>query len=149
LGAKICMLVWNYKSSMGRHAQITAELEGAKRQIAFAEPIEHYYAEAGHVPFPPYIHNPNIDPERYQTVYNQIPGSAAAPTAGLHFTERLMQSLQTEGIGFAEITLHVGLDTFAPVTEMILRAIKSIRNGASWMKTPPSASIIQGNKAGA
>jgi len=101
----------------GPQAQITAVLEGAKRQISFAEPIEAYYAEAGHTPLPPYIHNPNIDPERYQTVYSKIPGSAAAPTAGMHFTEGLIRSLKNEGIGFAEITLHVGLDTFAPVTE--------------------------------
>lgn len=101
----------------GPRAQITAVLEGAKRQITFAEPIEDYYDEAGHVPLPPYIHNIDVDPERYQTVYNKIPGSAAAPTAGLHFTDRLMQSLIAEGINFAEITLHVGLDTFAPVTE--------------------------------
>ncbi len=101
----------------GPRAKITAVLDGAKRQITFAEPIEAYYASAGHTPLPPYIHNPNVDPERYQTVYNKIPGSAAAPTAGLHFTEGLMRTLKEEGIGFAEITLHVGLDTFAPVTE--------------------------------
>jgi len=101
----------------GPRAKITAVLDGAKRQITFAEPIEAYYAAAGHTPLPPYIHNPNVDPERYQTVYNKIPGSAAAPTAGLHFTEGLIRTLKEEGIGFAEITLHVGLDTFAPVTE--------------------------------
>ncbi len=101
----------------GPRAKITGVLDGAKRQITFAEPIEAYYDEAGHTPLPPYIHNPNVDPERYQTVYNKIPGSAAAPTAGLHFTEGLMRTLKEEGIGFAEITLHVGLDTFAPVTE--------------------------------
>ena len=101
----------------GPRAQITAVLDGAKRLITFADPIEAYYAEAGHTPLPPYIHNPNVDPERYQTVYSKIPGSAAAPTAGLHFTESLIQALKDEGIGFAEITLHVGLDTFAPVTE--------------------------------
>jgi len=101
----------------GPRAQITAVLDGAKRMITFSDPIEAYYAEAGHTPLPPYIHNPNVDPERYQTVYSKIPGSAAAPTAGLHFTDGLIQALKDEGIGFAEITLHVGLDTFAPVTE--------------------------------
>jgi len=101
----------------GPLAQITAVLDGTKRLITFADPIEAYYAEAGHTPLPPYIHNPNVDPERYQTVYSKIPGSAAAPTAGLHFTDGLIQALKDEGIGFAEITLHVGLDTFAPVTE--------------------------------
>jgi S-adenosylmethionine:tRNA ribosyltransferase-isomerase len=57
------------------------------------------------------------DPERYQTIYAQTPGSAAAPTAGLHFTPELIQKLTDNGILFARLTLHVGLDTFAPVTE--------------------------------
>jgi len=57
------------------------------------------------------------DPERYQTVYAKEPGSAAAPTAGLHFTPRLLEELQVKGVKIAYVTLHVGLDTFAPVTE--------------------------------
>jgi S-adenosylmethionine:tRNA ribosyltransferase-isomerase len=57
------------------------------------------------------------DPERYQTVYATAPGSAAAPTAGLHFTPELMEKLIAKGIHFARLLLHVGLDTFAPVTE--------------------------------
>jgi S-adenosylmethionine:tRNA ribosyltransferase-isomerase len=57
------------------------------------------------------------DPERYQTVYAKDPGSAAAPTAGLHFTPELINQLSGEGIQFAKVTLHVGLDTFAPVNE--------------------------------
>jgi S-adenosylmethionine:tRNA ribosyltransferase-isomerase len=69
------------------------------------------------MPLPPYIHTRLEDPERYQTVYSQQPGSAAAPTAGLHFTPGLLTELQQAGIGLAEVTLHVGLDTFAPVTE--------------------------------
>ena len=69
------------------------------------------------MPLPPYIHTPLADPERYQTVYARQPGSAAAPTAGLHFTPELIAALEAKGIGFAQVTLHVGLDTFAPVTE--------------------------------
>jgi S-adenosylmethionine:tRNA ribosyltransferase-isomerase len=57
------------------------------------------------------------DPDRYQTVYAREPGSAAAPTAGLHFTPRLLKELQRAGVRLAYVTLHVGLDTFAPVTE--------------------------------
>lgn len=69
----------------------------------------------GQVPLPPYIHEPLADPERYQTVYCQEPGSAAAPTAGLHFTRDLLKALSSQGVGQAYVTLHVGLDTFRPV----------------------------------
>jgi S-adenosylmethionine:tRNA ribosyltransferase-isomerase len=69
------------------------------------------------MPLPPYITAPLENPERYQTVYARQPGSAAAPTAGLHFTPRLIQALTERGIQFAYLTLHVGLDTFAPVME--------------------------------
>lgn len=69
----------------------------------------------GKMPLPPYIHTQLTDNSDYQTVYAKLPGSAAAPTAGLHFTPGLLESLQTAGIGFAEVTLHVGLGTFRPV----------------------------------
>ncbi len=71
--------------------------------------------ELGHVPFPPYISAPEAEPEQYQTVYAQKPGAIAAPTAGLHFTERLMQELRDLGVSQSYITLHVGLGTFRPV----------------------------------
>ncbi|MDY0125346.1 MAG: S-adenosylmethionine:tRNA ribosyltransferase-isomerase, partial [Anaerolineaceae bacterium] len=67
-----------------------------------------------------YIHNYVGNPERYQTVYNHIPGSAAAPTAGLHFTPELLAKIQDKGIRLAKIELRVGLDTFAPVTEELV-----------------------------
>ena len=70
---------------------------------------------AGSVPLPPYIHGWTGDPERYQTVYADVEGSAAAPTAGLHFTTALLDRLRQAGIGWARLTLHVGLDTFRPV----------------------------------
>jgi S-adenosylmethionine:tRNA ribosyltransferase-isomerase len=69
----------------------------------------------GSVPLPPYIHTPLADAERYQTVYAREPGSAAAPTAGLHFTPALLESLQRRGVGLVFVTLHIGLDTFRPV----------------------------------
>src|SRR6187401_27839 len=65
---------------------------------------------AGEAPLPPYIHEPLADPERYQTVYAESEGSAAAPTAGLHFTPELLARFDTE-----RVTLHVGLDTFRPL----------------------------------
>ena len=69
----------------------------------------------GHVPLPPYIHEPLADPERYQTVYCRESGSAAAPTAGLHFTREMLEAFSSQGVGQTYITLHVGLDTFRPV----------------------------------
>ena len=101
----------------GPQAEIVKVLNGSERLIRFAEPIEPYFPKIGNVPLPPYIHETLKDPERYQTVYAHEPGSAAAPTAGLHFTPRLLDELQTQGVKIAYVTLHVGLDTFAPVTE--------------------------------
>ena len=71
----------------------------------------------GDPPLPPYIRQKLADGERYQTVYGSVPGSAAAPTAGLHFTDELINQLRQQGLGWAEVTLHVGLDTFRPVSE--------------------------------
>ena len=71
--------------------------------------------QLGQVPLPPYIRQRLADPERYQTVYAQEPGSVAAPTAGLHFTPQLLDNLRQAGISTAFVTLHVGLDTFRPV----------------------------------
>jgi S-adenosylmethionine:tRNA ribosyltransferase-isomerase len=101
----------------GPEAEILAALEGSRRLIKFSEPIEPFFPKAGHVPLPPYIHATLSDPERYQTVYARQQGSAAAPTAGLHFTRRLLDELQGDGVRLAYVTLHVGLDTFAPVKE--------------------------------
>lgn len=75
----------------------------------------------GTMPLPPYIHEKLEDQNRYQTVYAKNPGSAAAPTAGLHFTEELMEKLKNKGINLCYVTLHVGLGTFRPVnTDNIL-----------------------------
>ena len=105
------------KVENGPEAEIKEILEGSERVIQFSEPIEPYFSKVGNVPLPPYIHEKLSDPERYQTVFAREPGSAAAPTAGLHFTPRLLEELQAKGIQIAYVTLHVGLDTFAPVTE--------------------------------
>src|SRR5215213_9659551 len=101
----------------GPPVEVIGILEGSERVIKFAEPIEPYFSKVGNVPLPPYIHEKLSDPERYQTVYAKEPGSASAPTAGLHFTPRLLEELQAKGVKIAYVTLHVGLDTFAPVTE--------------------------------
>ncbi len=101
----------------GPEVEILEILEGSERLIRFSEPIEPHFSKVGNVPLPPYIHEKLNDPERYQTVYAHEPGSAAAPTAGLHFTLNLLSELQAQGVKIAYVTLHVGLDTFAPVTE--------------------------------
>jgi len=119
----------------GPSAVIAEVLEGSHRRLRFAEPIEPYFPRVGHVPLPPYIHAPLQDPERYQTVYAREPGSAAAPTAGLHFTTRLMDELKAQGVNFAEVTLHVGLDTFAPVTE---DDPEQHQIHTEWCEVPPS-----------
>lgn len=69
----------------------------------------------GNMPLPPYIHETLEDKERYQTVYSKVDGSAAAPTAGLHFTPELMKRLEEMGVEFASVLLHIGLGTFRPV----------------------------------
>jgi len=118
-------LVGGKRMTAGKHIQlehgpaveIIAALDGSRRLVRFAEPVEPYLPNIGQMPLPPYIHTRLQDPERYQTVYAQESGSAAAPTAGLHFTPELMRTLQAQGVRFTSVTLHVGLDTFAPVTE--------------------------------
>ena len=101
----------------GPEAEVVEIFEGSERLIRFSEPIEPYFPKVGNVPLPPYIHEKLNDPERYQTVYAREPGSAAAPTAGLHFTPQLLDELKAKGVNIAYVTLHVGLDTFAPVIE--------------------------------
>ncbi len=91
--------------------------EGGNRIIRFA--YEGIFLEIlerlGRMPLPPYIKEQLQDPERYQTVYSRHPGSAAAPTAGLHFTEKLLDDIRAMGVGVKFVTLHVGLGTFRPV----------------------------------
>jgi S-adenosylmethionine:tRNA ribosyltransferase-isomerase len=89
------------------------------RLVRFDQPVEPFLRRLGCVPLPPYIHSELNDPERYQTVYAVTDGSAAAPTAGLHFTPRLMRELEAGGIEFAFLTLHIGVDTFLPIREEV------------------------------
>src|SRR5699024_7174114 len=100
-------------------ATVTKELEHGGRMIEF-----HYdgifmevLERLGETPLPPYIKEKLDDPEMYQTVYSKEIGSAAAPTAGLHFTKELLQKIEDKGVKLVYLTLHVGLGTFRPVTE--------------------------------
>lgn len=122
----------------GPVAEVVEDLGESRRLVRFTEPIEGAFDRAGHVPLPPYIHAYQGDPERYQTIFNKTPGSAAAPTAGLHFTPALLEKLRQKGVGLAKIDLHVGLDTFAPVTEEDPKHITSTRNGAQSARKPPN-----------
>lgn len=101
----------------GPKCEIIADLDGSQRLIRFESPIEPFFPKIGHIPLPPYIHETLENPERYQTIFAREPGSAAAPTAGLHFTQELFKKLADREIQTTQVTLHVGLDTFAPVTE--------------------------------
>jgi S-adenosylmethionine:tRNA ribosyltransferase-isomerase len=94
-------------------AEIKAVLPEGIREVSFSD--ESLLPALGRIPLPPYIHAPLADSERYQTVYASDSGSVAAPTAGLHFTPRLLAELKQKGIECLETTLHIGLDTFRPV----------------------------------
>ena len=100
-------------------AEVVGEVEGGNRLVRFdyegifLEVLEHL----GKMPLPPYITEELQDQERYQTVYSKVLGSAAAPTAGLHFTPELLEKIAAKGVSIGYVTLHVGLGTFRPVKE--------------------------------
>ena len=100
-------------------AEVTEELPDGNRLVRFD--YEGIFLEVldrlGKMPLPPYIKEELQDRERYQTVYSKVVGSAAAPTAGLHFTKELLEKVQAMGVGVGYVTLHVGLGTFRPVKE--------------------------------
>ena len=100
-------------------AEVMEELPGGNRLVHFE--YEGIFLEVlerlGKMPLPPYIREELQDRERYQTVYSRVLGSAAAPTAGLHFTPELLEKIQAMGVGVGYVTLHVGLGTFRPVKE--------------------------------
>jgi S-adenosylmethionine:tRNA ribosyltransferase-isomerase len=97
-------------------ATIRSVHESGTRTVEFSTALSPYLPGLGEIPLPPYITAYAGDRERYQTVYSQPEGSAAAPTAGLHFTPELLLALREQGVQFETLTLHVGLDTFKPVT---------------------------------
>ena len=98
-------------------ATVVGETDGGNKLVQFH--YEGIFLEVlerlGKMPLPPYIKEELQDPERYQTVYSRVTGSAAAPTAGLHFTPELLEKIAAKGVKLAYVTLHVGLGTFRPV----------------------------------
>ncbi len=115
------------KCRPGTHLVVNEELsldvvsvtESGERIVKFVYDgtFEDILSRVGTMPLPPYIHEKLTDPERYQTVYSRENGSAAAPTAGLHFTPELLERIRAKGVEIAEVLLHVGLGTFRPVKE--------------------------------
>ena len=99
----------------GARLEVGERMGDGTRAVRFEGDPYAVMAAAGEMPLPPYIRDRSAPPDRYQTVYAQPPGSAAAPTAGLHFTPDLLASLEADGIRRASVTLHVGLDTFRPL----------------------------------
>jgi S-adenosylmethionine:tRNA ribosyltransferase-isomerase len=126
-----------FRAGVGGEVVLTAEVVGAGEfgeRMLRVVPVEDFYervAGIGHMPLPPYIRRDQAagpdsqeDLERYQTVYATQVGSAAAPTAGLHFTPEILEALREHGVEIATITLHVGLGTFQPVRVAELREIR-------------------------
>ena len=128
-------------------AEVVGEVEGGNRLVRFdyegifLEVLEHL----GKMPLPPYIKEELQDKERYQTVYSKVLGSAAAPTAGLHFTPELLEKIAAKGVGVGYVTLHVGLGTFRPVKE---EEITDHEMHSEFCTVPPeTAELINRTKA--
>ncbi len=123
-------------------ATVTKELEHGGRMIEFSydgiflEILE----QLGEMPLPPYIKEKLDDPEMYQTVYSKEVGSAAAPTAGLHFTKELLAKIEAKGVKLVYLTLHVGLGTFRPVSEKNIENHKM--HSEFYRLTPQAAQIL-------
>lgn len=127
-------------------AEVIDVLENGNRIIKFSyEGIFEQVLDAlGEMPLPPYIHERLEDKERYQTVYSKEKGSAAAPTAGLHFTKELMKEIEERGINIAYVTLHVGLGTFRPVKVEVIE--NHDMHSEFYMLSKESADIINETK---
>ena len=121
-------------------AEIVDRGSFGERRLRF-DPVADFFGvlnRIGHIPLPPYIDRADTetDREQYQTVYAKPPGSAAAPTAGLHFTPEVLNRIRARGIEVAEVTLHVGLGTFQPVREEVVEHNKLHRE---WYEVSPEA----------
>ena len=129
-------------------AEVTEVLPDGNRLVRFD--YEGIFLEVlerlGKMPLPPYIKEELPDQERYQTVYSKVPGSAAAPTAGLHFTPELLETIRQKGVNIGYVTLHVGLGTFRPVKE---EEITEHEMHSEFCILPPeTARLINETKAG-
>lgn len=128
-------------------AQVIERTPSGGRIIRFVYDgiFEEILDKLGNMPLPPYIHAQLEDKERYQTVYSRVQGSAAAPTAGLHFTPALMEKIKQMGVNMAFVTLHVGLGTFRPVAVEDIEAHQM--HSEYYDVTPETAKMINDTKA--
>lgn len=122
-------------------------LEEGNRKIRFEYQgiFEEELLKLGEMPLPPYIHHKLKDRDRYNTVYARYDGSAAAPTAGLHFTKELLEEIKSHGVKIAHVTLHVGLGTFRPVK--VDDVTKHHMHSEFYIVTPEAAELINRTKA--
>lgn len=127
-------------------AEVIEVLENGNRiiELYYEGIFEQVLDELGEMPLPPYIHERLEEKERYQTVYSKEKGSAAAPTAGLHFTKELMDKIEAKGINIVYVTLHVGLGTFRPVKVAIIE--DHDMHSEFYMLSQESADIINETK---
>lgn len=117
-------------------------------EIHFENPEPYELLEAcGHIPLPPYIQRPDEsgDHEKYQTVYAKNPGAVAAPTAGLHFTPDVLQTIKEKGVNIAEVTLHVGAGTFRPV--QVENIEDHVMHEETYILTPETSELINRTKS--
>ena len=120
----------------GDAIEIRGSAGDGTRIVRFGRQPDAVMAAAGETPLPPYIRDRSTPAERYQTVYARPPGSAAAPTAGLHFTPDLLASLKVAGVRTTSVTLHVGLDTFRPLEGEF---VDQHRIHTEWYEIPPGS----------
>ena len=128
-------------------AEILEIMEEGNRRVRFHYDgiFEEVLLKLGEMPLPPYIHKKLQDKDRYNTVYAKYDGSAAAPTAGLHFTKELLQEVQKKGVRIARVTLHVGLGTFRPVK--VEDVTKHHMHTEQYVVTEEAAKLINDTKA--
>jgi len=132
---------------VGLGAEVISRQGDGRHRIRFSEPVEPHLGVLGHTPLPPYIKRPDEPRDRtdYQTVFARRPGAIAAPTAGLHFDQALLQRLDEAGIGRTEVTLHVGVGTFKPVTTALVHEHEM--EGERYEISPQAVDAIERTRA--
>lgn len=147
IGEEVTILPHPQTAAPPASARIVERRSGGEVVVALDPVISQRLECYGHVPLPPYIRKPLHDPERYQTVYAKHPGSVAAPTAGLHFTERVLAELRNRGIDVVPLTLHVGIGTFKPIE---VQDVRLHQMHPEWYRVPAGtvAAILQTKRAG-